>query len=171
MTTLLKVAFNPYIPQQYIGKWRAGEEAWLICEAPWIINAELGFRPGHLCLSASALSPHRAGGCYHLWTSSWGLDLWDSQFGTRLRPLDLLGMESQEVKRRLGGSVNWASDSWFQLRSWSQDPEFKACVRLHAGHGTYLKKSRSRVHGEISASLYFCESPHPVSLPSHPTSS
>ena len=38
-----------------------------------------------------------------------------------------------------GGSVDLASDSWSQLRSWSQDHEFKPHVGLCVGQEAYLK--------------------------------
>jgi len=36
---------------------------------------------------------------------------------------------------RLGGSVGRVSNSWPQLRSWSQGREFEPCVGFHAGRG------------------------------------
>ena len=45
----------------------------------------------------------------------------------------------------LRGSVIWASDSWFQLGSWSQSSEIQPHVTLHAQQGVCL-----------SLSLYFC---------------
>ena len=41
----------------------------------------------------------------------------------------------------LGGSVGWVSDSWFQLRSWSQDCGIELCVQLCAKHGACLRFS------------------------------
>ena len=47
----------------------------------------------------------------------------------------------------LGGPVGWASDSWFQLRFWSQGCVFKLCVWLYAGHQAYfLKKIKTNTH-------------------------
>ena len=43
----------------------------------------------------------------------------------------------------LGGSVRWVSDSWFQLRSWSQGCGIKARIRLCTEHGACLRFSLS----------------------------
>lgn len=43
----------------------------------------------------------------------------------------------------LGGSVSWASDSWFQFRSWSQGHEMQPHVQLCARHGACLRFSLS----------------------------
>ena len=41
-------------------------------------------------------------------------------------------------KGHLGGSVSWASDSWFWLRSWSQYCGMESCVRLCSEQGACL---------------------------------
>ena len=41
----------------------------------------------------------------------------------------------------LGGSVSWASNSWLQLRSWSQGCGIEPCVGLWAEHGACLRFS------------------------------
>ena len=48
----------------------------------------------------------------------------------------ILGTSNYRVKNCtrecLGGSVRWASDSWFQFRLWTQDHGIEPCVQLHA---------------------------------------
>lgn len=51
-----------------------------------------------------------------------------------------LAVQRLFILRAAGGSVSWASDSWCQLRSWSQGGEFRPCAGFHTGRGAYLKK-------------------------------
>ena len=45
-----------------------------------------------------------------------------------------------EVSGHLGGSVSQVSDTWTQLRSWSQDCEFRPHTGPHTGCEVYFKK-------------------------------
>ena len=50
------------------------------------------------------------------------------------------------------GAAGWlsvsASDSWSQLRSWSQDQEFEPCMGLHVGREVYLNiKNKNKRKG------------------------
>ena len=43
------------------------------------------------------------------------------------------GLGSKPSSGRLGGSVSWAPDSWFQLRSWCQSHKTEPSIRLSVG--------------------------------------
>ena len=45
---------------------------------------------------------------------------------------DITRRKCLTIQVRLGGSVGWASDSWFQLRLWSQRCGIEPCLRPHA---------------------------------------
>ena len=63
----------------------------------------------------------------------------------------------------LGGSVGWASDSWFRLRSWSQGRGIKPHTGICAEYGTCLRFSLSlSLSLSLSPSALF---PHSYSLP------
>ena len=53
----------------------------------------------------------------------------------------------------LRGSVNRASDSWFQLRSWSQGCGIKPCIRFCTEHEACLKFSFSLPSSQLTCSL------------------
>ena len=48
-------------------------------------------------------------------------------------------LKNCQNKGCLGGSVGWASISWFQLRSWSQGHAIKPCKGLCAQWGIYFR--------------------------------
>ena len=54
------------------------------------------------------------------------------------------------------GSVSWASNSWFQLRRWSQNFEIKPYVRLHTQRRVCLKFFLPFLYPSLSSCVNVC---------------